>query len=146
MSEPTPIKNSRKFLYQDKIPVELWAVGVQINYNPAARTARVFFNAQAMTLMNGVAIPLPFLNDSLEVNLAEQKTRRFGYGLDPVTGADLSQISIAGLDRIISCAFDTLHNERQLERDALEALRQQAIIDAANLNNFPDANTTNIES
>lgn len=122
MSEPTPpVPNSRKFLYKGSVPVELWAVGVQINYNPANRTAQIFFNAQAMTMMNGVPLQLPYVSDTLEVDLSAQKTRCFGYGLDPVTGFDLSQVSVAGLDRIISCAFDTLHNERQAERDQAEA-------------------------
>lgn len=108
--------NSRKFLYKNAVPVELWAVGVQINYDPTVRKARVLFQAQAVTIVNGVAITLPNVTDSLEADLADSAMRCFGYGVDPVTGADLSKISIAGLDKIISCAFDTMHNERAIER------------------------------
>lgn len=121
---PPPFEpNSRKFLYKSVVPVELWSVGVQINYDPTERKARVLFQAQGMTIVNGVPIVLPSVSDSLETDLGSQATRCFGYGLDPVTGADLSKVSIAGLDRIISCAFDTLHNERAFDRAAaLEAI------------------------
>ena len=112
MNDNTTPPNSRRVLYKNAVPAELWATSVQINYNPENRTARVFFSAQGMTLVNNVLLPLPYVNDTLEADLSEQKTRCFGYGIDPVTGADLSQISIAGLDKIISCVFDTLHNER----------------------------------
>lgn len=108
--------NSRKFMYKDVVPVELWAVGVQINYDPTARKARVFFQAQGMTLVNGVPIVLPNVTDQIESDLGGMATTCFGYGLDPVTGADLSKVSVAGLDRIISCAFDTLHNKRAIDR------------------------------
>lgn len=106
--------NSRKFLYKDSVPVEMWAVSVSIIYDPTVRKAVVNFGGQGMTIVNGTPLVIPSITDNLHSDLSDMATRCFGYGLDPVTGADLSQVSVAGLDRIISCAYDTLHNERAL--------------------------------
>lgn len=124
MSEEQTPHNSRKMLYEGKVPVELWATQVIINYDPINRSARVLFNGTGMTQSNGVVFPMTFITDQLEVDMGTMKKQCFGRGKDPNTQADLSNISIEGLDRLISQVYDHFHNERDRQRREAEAQAQ----------------------
>lgn len=94
--------------------IERIATETHIFYDPKAVSAEIVFQGEEyLTNTDGSVI-----GDKLEgrqalmVGLAEIAARTFDAGIDPVTGADLSAISPAGVTAIIKAVYDALHNER----------------------------------
>ncbi len=94
--------------------IERVATETHIFYDPKAATADIVFQGEEyLTSADGQTI-----GDKLEgrqalmTSLAEIATRTFDAGIDPVTGADLSAVSPAGVTSIIKAVYDALHNER----------------------------------
>lgn len=92
---------------------EMIAEQTHLFYNPETDGGSVSFQGRESLFVNGAYQPLTGDYDILQANLADIATRKFAAGaVDPVTGADLSQISAAGMVLIIKAAYDTLFNER----------------------------------
>lgn len=93
---------------------EMIAEQTHLFYDPATGTGSVSFQARESLFVNGAYQPLAGGYDILQTNLSDIQTRAFVAAgtLDPVTGADLSRISAAGVMVIIKAAYDVLYNER----------------------------------
>lgn len=92
---------------------ELMADQVQLFYDPTTQQARVIFNGNEyidVGVQNYLAIGT--MHDALEVDLSDKMANCYGGGTDPVTGIDLSQVSVAGLMIILKVAYDVFVNER----------------------------------
>lgn len=118
MSE-TP--NARIRVISEGITAEMIAEQTHLFYDPQTGGGSISFQARESLFVNDAYQPLAGGYDILMVNIPDIASRCFGVGTDPVTGADLSQLSAAGIALIIKSAYDTLYNERA---DANAALTQ----------------------
>ena len=92
---------------------EMIAEQTHLKYNPGTGSGTVSFQARPSLYINNQYTPLKGGYDVLTVDVDDIVARCFGQGLkDPVTGADLSRISGAGMTVIIKAAYDILFNER----------------------------------
>lgn len=86
----------------------------QLFYNPTTQKARVIFNGAPYILMGDQYQRIGTTTDRLEQdlsNLMQMCLVPQGY-LDPVTGADLSKISLMGILVYNKVAYDFFHNVR----------------------------------
>jgi len=113
MSEPNPSNNSRYIDMGGGHIAEMIATQVQVFYNPSTRACRAIFNGSPYILMGATyqrigESPSEPLNQDL-TNIMPLRIVPAGI-LDPVTGADLSQISLAGAVIYHKFAYDFFHN------------------------------------
>jgi hypothetical protein len=94
---------------------ERLATATHLFWNPVDDSCSIAFQTTEHLYVNGQWQPFnggPG-GEVLSVQLTEILARTFGEGLlDPVTGAELDQVSAAGVMLIIKRAFDMLYNER----------------------------------
>lgn len=100
---------------------EMIGTNIQITYDPATQAASVNFTGKPYVQINGVYHSIGSNSQSVGANLSDKLAATYGSGTDPVTGADLSKVSIAGLMVIIKAAYNEFCNERA-DADALSAL------------------------
>lgn len=95
---------------------EMIAEQTHLFYDAASGGGSVSFQGRESLFVNGMYQPLTGDFDILQANLADIATRQFvATGVtDPVTGADLSAVSAAGMVLILKAAYDTLYNERAI--------------------------------
>ena len=118
---------------------ELIATQLQIFYDPSTGSVRVHFNGQPFLTVGSKLMQLDATFDILSVELGSQMTKCYGPAdvADPVTGADLSKISVAGLMLLLKNAYDMEHNA-EAERVAAAIAEAEAARAAA----AAQANTT----
>ncbi|WP_187300595.1 hypothetical protein [Mizugakiibacter sediminis] len=87
---------------------------VHLFYNPQDGSGSVSFQGRESLFVNGAYQPLAGDFNILQAQLADIAARCFAPAgtVDPVTGADLSQVSAAGLVLIVKAAYDVMFNER----------------------------------
>jgi hypothetical protein len=93
---------------------EMIAEQTHLFYDPGTGGGSVSFQGRESLFVNGAYQPLTGDYDILQSDLAGIATRQFAPAgtVDPVTGADLSQVSAAGMVLILKAAYDVLYNER----------------------------------
>lgn len=93
---------------------ELISHQVQLFWDPSKQEARVLFNGAYYMKMGDKFLQIGVNQDILEQSLANLLHLRLVTAgqLDPVTGADLSQISLAGMVIVHKYAYDFFHNVR----------------------------------
>lgn len=93
---------------------EMIAEQVHLFYNPETGSGSVSFQGRASLYVGGAYHSLAGDWNILQANLADIQARAFAASgtVDPVTGADLSKVSAAGLVMILKAAYDVLFNER----------------------------------
>jgi len=93
---------------------EMIAEQTHLFYDPGTGGGSVSFQGRESLFVNGAYQPLTGGYDILQSDLAGIATRQFAPvgTVDPVTGADLSQVSAAGMVLILKAAYDVLYNER----------------------------------
>lgn len=104
--------NARITTISTGITREIVAEQTHLFYDPATKMGSVAFQHR----------PSLYINDQfngpagdfgvLELQLADVAARCYATGVDPVTGADLSQISAAGIAQILKDVFDVAYNEQ----------------------------------
>lgn len=99
---------------------EMIAEQTHLFYDAATGSGSVSFQSRENLFINGAHQPLSGDFDVLQANLADIATRTFvSAGVtDPVTGADLSAVSAAGMTVWLKAAFDVLYNERAAAQTA----------------------------
>lgn len=119
--------NARIRTIATDVNAEMIAEQVHLFYDPANPDgAWASFQARESLVVNGT--PQQPMGDFniLQVQMAAIISQKFGTGLtDPVSGADLSQITTAGLMVYIKAAYDQLYNARA-EADAAAAAEPEA--------------------
>lgn len=93
--------------------IERIATETHVFYNPAfPDTAQIVFQGEEyLTDATGDTIVAKIEGrQSLRIELADIAAKTYDAGTDPVTGANLSQISPAGIAQIIRAVYDAEHN------------------------------------
>jgi len=111
--------NSRFSTLENGITLETIATVVHIDYDPATQAAQVIFSGkQYMQPASGVYVQVGTEQDNLGLDLSSRMADVVGKAgdTDPVTQADLSSITIAGLMTLIKRHYDTAHNARAAEQ------------------------------
>lgn len=117
MSGTTPATSARFNDMGNGIISEMIADQVQFFYDPTTGSARATYNGLPYILINGVYHSLNVTFDCLQVDLDSEMTRCYGLEqggavVDPVTGVDLTKISVAGIMTLIKIAYDSEYNTR----------------------------------
>ena len=109
---PTPATNSRFRDMGGGHIAESIAHQVQVFYNPTTQAARVIFNAAPYILMGDTYQRIGMNQELLEQDLSSLlHLQLVPQGtIDPITGFDLSQVSMLGISIIHKMAFDFFHN------------------------------------
>ncbi|HEV2681229.1 MAG TPA: hypothetical protein VGV14_12065 [Rhodanobacter sp.] len=109
----TDTTNARIRTLATGITAEMIAEQTHMFYDPATGGGYVSFQAREVLYVNGTHQAPMGDFDILQVQIADIATHAFGAGkVDPVTGADLSSVSVAGVMTIIKAAYDALYNAR----------------------------------
>lgn len=92
--------------------VERIATETHIFYSPLDQSANIVFQGEEFLTDEGGADVVAKLEgrQALSVQLAAIAAKTYNAGADPVTGADLSQVSPAGIAQIIRAVYDAEHN------------------------------------
>lgn len=117
MTGPVVTANARIVDIAPTVVAETVSNRIEFTYNPLNETGAFAFFSRAYLYVN--AEPQALASTSSNVLQAaltpELLPQTFGNGLaDPVTGADLGKISIAGFMIYMKNAFDILYNRRAL--------------------------------
>lgn len=107
------MSNSRIREITPGVMVERVAADIHISYNTLTQGANITFQGEEF-LLDAAAKPVAALagREALHTSLGAIAGRTFDVGIDPVTGADLSRISVAGIGNLIRAVYDQLHNAR----------------------------------
>ena len=104
------------------ITAEMIAEQTHLFYDPATGGGYASFQARETLYVNGEHKAPMGDYDILQVQIGDIVAEKFGAGLvAPVTGADLSNVSTAGLMTIIKTAYDALYNARAIARAEADA-------------------------
>lgn len=110
------ISNSRFNEIGGGLVSETISDSIQITYNPTTQKCRVIFTGHPYIKPADVYLPLNLGSDLLDVDLTPYMLKcpvPEAYGLrDPVTGKNLSDVSIAGMVYFIKFVYDMFHNLR----------------------------------
>lgn len=92
--------------------IERIATETHIFYSPLDQSANIVFQGEEFLTDEGGADVVAKLEgrQALSVQLATIAAKTYNAGGDPVTGADLSQVSPAGIAQIIRAVYDVEHN------------------------------------
>ena len=128
--------NSRFKLLGPGILTEMVAHQTQLFYDPSRQSVEVTFNGSAYLQTPNGYVTVGNESDILRVPLTDRLMDKMSKpgDLDPVTGADLSNISIAGVLIIFKRAYDNFHNERASLRAAMIRAIQNNDISAYPIN------------
>jgi len=122
--------NSRIRNLAPGVDVERIAVESHFFYDPFTGSANVVFQGMEFLLLEGAVSKMLDGREALATTSDSIATRLFGAGLtDPVTGADLSEVSAAGVVVYLKAVYDKLHNERAV---ALAGISQPDVGAAGN--------------
>lgn len=103
--------NTRIRAITEGVQAERIAIETHMFYDPLTGGANVVFQGQEFLEVGGELTQALDGREALQTSLAALATRQFSAGVDPITGADLSDISGAGVTMILKAIYDTLHNE-----------------------------------
>lgn len=111
---PTPATNSRFRDMGGGHIAETIAHQVQVFYNPTTQTARVMFNAAPYIKMGETYQRIGMEQELLDQDLSSLLHLQLvpAGTIDPITGFDLSRVSMLGISIIHKMAFDFFHNVR----------------------------------
>lgn len=117
MSGTTPATNARFVDMGGGIVAEMMSDQAQFFYDPATGSARAIYNGLPYISINGVYHSLNTQFDVLHVDLDTEMTRCYGLEqggalTDPVTGVDLTNISVAGIMTLMKLSYDSEFNTR----------------------------------
>jgi len=95
---------------------EMMAPQIQFFYDPTTQQARAIFSGQPYLEIANNYHSLVAVFDALEVDFSNKMGTCYGAPLetlvDPVTGADLTKVSVAGIMMLVKTAYDQEYNAR----------------------------------
>lgn len=111
MTDPAP--NARIRAIASGVSAEMIAEQTHLFYNAATGEGTVSFQAREHLIV-GAEVQAPMGDyDILQAQITAIMPVKFGVGMsDPVSGADLSSITTAGIMVLIKAAYDQLYNAR----------------------------------
>ncbi|MDH2154235.1 hypothetical protein [Stenotrophomonas sp. GD03657] len=104
------------------LAAEMISDSIQITYDPTTQKCRVLFTGHNYIKPADKYLPIGIGSDVLDVDLTPYMTTRpvpeeFGL-IDPVTGINLSNVSIVGMVYFIKFVYDMFHNLRDQQLKA----------------------------
>lgn len=93
------------------VGAERIATETHIFYDPQSQGANIVFQGEEFLTVGGAIGAKLDGRQALNVQLSVIAAETFDAGIDPVTGADLSQISVAGVANLIRAVYDRKHND-----------------------------------
>lgn len=93
------------------VGVERIATETHIFYDPQTQGANIVFQGEEFLVVDDAIDAKLDGRQSLSVQLLAIAGETFDAGTDPATGADLSQISVAGVANLIRAVYDRKHND-----------------------------------
>lgn len=112
------MSNARINPMGDGIQTELLSPETTMQWDPLTGQGLIGFHARRFLRNQGDLVGAMTDQEYFEVSLSHLIPRTFGDGaVDPVTGADLSQVSGAGIMLLFKIAFDVLYNEANQPED-----------------------------
>lgn len=116
MSDPTPAQNARFIDAGGGTIAEMMSNQVQFFYDPTTGQANAIFNGKPYLSLGNKYVALDQNYDILQVDFSSKMTHCYGQHVaplvDPVTGADLTQVSVAGVMMLMKAAYDEEFNQR----------------------------------
>lgn len=109
---------------------EMMTHQIQLFYDPTTEEVRAIFNGYVYLFTGNQFRRVGDENDILHVELKGMMGMTPvppGTLTDPVTGADLSKISVAGVVMIIKAAYSYFFNQRALQRQSALDIQQLAL-------------------
>lgn len=103
--------NSRVRELAPGVGAERIATETHIFYDPQTQGANIMFQGEEFLTIGGEVGAKLDGREALSVELSVIAGETFDAGTDPVTGADLSQISVAGVANLIRAVYDRKHND-----------------------------------
>lgn len=103
--------NTRIRTIAEGVDAERIATETHIFYDPQTQGANIVFQGEEYLTANGEIIAKLEGRQALQVELQAIAAETFDAGTDPVTGTDLSQVSVAGVANLIRAVFDRKHND-----------------------------------
>lgn len=130
---------------------EMMSANIQFFYDPTTFASRAIFNGLPYLEIGSAYHALNAVPDILSVDFTSKMQQCYGALLgtltDPVTGVDLTKVSVAGVMVLIKTAYDQEYNERA-EAIAAALAQAQAMANAnalfGNSVDSPNANGTNV--
>lgn len=113
--------NARIRTIENDVTAQYIAEQTHIFYDPSTGLGTYSFQGRENLFVGTCWQPLTGNWDTLTGNIGDIASDCFGTGADPVTGADLTKISVAGLSIILKGAYDTLFNQRAAAEAAAAA-------------------------
>lgn len=115
--------NARITQLADGVTSEMIAETVQMRYDPISGSGLVEFQGRSRLFLGTTCQTMSGHADTLTVTVEAINNRSFADAgtKDPITQADLSQVSTAGLILLIKQAYDKLYNERASTAPPLDA-------------------------
>lgn len=112
--------NSRFKLLGQGIMTEMIAHQTQLIYEPSTQKIEALFAGSPYLKIEDKYVPVGNEVDLLKVDLTSRMMEVPGRtgDRDPVTGVDLSNVSVAGIAVLLKRAYDNFHNERDAMREA----------------------------
>jgi hypothetical protein len=127
-----PTTNARFTLLGNGQYSEMISDQVQLFWDPVTGDGRCIFNALPYLNIGGTYTQLGGVMNNLMVDFIDKIGTCYGEGLtDPVTGADLGGISVAGISLIVKAAFDKEYNAAAAAQAAAVAAAEAAAEAAA---------------
>lgn len=116
MSDPTPAQNARFIDAGGGTIAEMMSNQVQFFYDPTTGQANAIFNGKPYLSLGDKYVALDQNPDILQVDFSTKITHCYGQHVaplvDPVTGADLTKVSVAGVMMLMKAAYDEEFNQR----------------------------------
>lgn len=112
--------NSRFKLLGQGIMTEMIAHQTQLIYEPSTQKIEALFVGSPYLKIDDKYVPVGNEVDTLKVDLTSRMIEVPGKigDRDPVTGVDLSNVSVAGIAVLLKRSYDNYHNERDAMREA----------------------------
>lgn len=107
-----PVVNPRFADIGGGMQSELIAIQVQLFYDPVTGSARANFNGLPFLTINDTMQALVAVPDILQVDFSNRMTDKVCSGTDPVSGLDLSDLTIAGFMTGLKSAYIVFVQER----------------------------------
>lgn len=135
LSQNTPATNARFTDEGNGLIGEMMAAQTFLDFNPTTGTIRAMFTGKKFVNVGTSDTPkylgIDTEPNTLNVAFSDKLAQCYGVGLvDPVTGAALSNISIAGVELLYKAIYDTEFNANAQAIAAGIAAAEQAAKDA----------------
>lgn len=118
---PTP-PNARMVDLGGGLFAEMMADQSQLFFDPTTENVRAIFNGQPYLKTGDVYRRVGDKNDILHVDLKDLMALRPAPFRDPITGADMSNVTVAGVMLIMKAAYDYFYNKRAMELAEAESV------------------------